>query len=74
MRMLTDALLARGARTFTLSFHSPSLDVGHTPYVTTQRDLDQFLERIALYCEYFFDTLGGVPATVEEYRASVLTV
>ena len=54
MRQLTEALLEAGQRTFTLSFHSPSLDVGHTPYVRSQRDLDVFLRQIEAYCESFF--------------------
>jgi hypothetical protein len=73
MRDLTQALLASGHRSFTLSFHSPSLDVGHTPYVRTRQDLDEFLGRIDAYCEFFLSNLGGGAATVEDFRLSLLT-
>jgi hypothetical protein len=67
MRALTDDLLARGVRTFTLSFHSPSLDVGHTPYVRSTSELDQFLDTIERYCDYFMGDCQGVASTPEAF-------
>ena len=72
MRDLTRSLLAAGQRTFTLSFHSPSLDVGHSPYVRTRHDLDEFLRRIESYCAFFVSDVGGLPATLEDFRLSLL--
>lgn len=72
MRSLVEALVARGERVFTLSFHSPSLDVGHTPYVRTQADLEAFLESIEQFCAFFMERLGGVAVTVRELRQTVL--
>lgn len=46
-----------------LSFHSPSLAVGHTPYVRTERDLDglyDWLSRVYAYLEM----RGVMPTTV----------
>jgi hypothetical protein len=68
MRDVTHALLADGVRTFSLTLHSPSVDTGHTPYVRSAADLRAFLDRIAAYCDFFFGTLNGVPATLDEFR------
>lgn len=37
-----DALLAEGVRLLMFSFHSPTLEPGHTPYGRTQADLEAF--------------------------------
>jgi len=68
MQAVTQALIADGVRTFSLTLHSPSVEPGHTPYVRTAADLRAFLDRIAAYCEFFFGALGGVPATLDEFR------
>lgn len=72
MRALTDSLLARGVRAFTLSFHSPSLDVGHTPYVRSQAALDRFLNSIERFCEFFIGERNGVASTPGDFRAVVM--
>jgi hypothetical protein len=72
MKSVTRALLQDGVRTFTLSFHSPSVEPGHTPYVRTQADLRQFFERIESYCDFFLASLGGRPGTIEEFRSRLL--
>jgi hypothetical protein len=69
---LTRGLLARGMRTFTLTFHSPSVEPGHTPYVRTTRDLAEFTARIESFCDFFFGELEGTPATPEEFRTTAL--
>lgn len=66
MLRLTKALLARGERIFTFSYHSPSLEPGNTPYVRTQRDLAVFLDRISGFLSFFRDELGGSIVTVKE--------
>jgi hypothetical protein len=63
MKALTRALLARGERIFVLSFHSPSLEPGHTPYVVDERTRGDFLARIEAYLEFFLGELGGEAAT-----------
>jgi phosphatidylinositol alpha-1,6-mannosyltransferase len=68
MLRLTRALLKRGQRIFTLSYHSPSLEPGNTPYVRTHRDLAVFLDRISGFLSFFRDELGGVFLTVMELR------
>ena len=68
MQDLTRALLADGVRTFSLTLHSPSVEPGHTPYVRSAADLRAFMDCIDAYCDFFFGSLGGVPATLEEFR------
>jgi hypothetical protein len=72
MTRLTRALLARGIKTFTMTFHSPSVVAGHTPYVRTRADLQLFLRKIERYCEFFFGELGGLASTPHAFRASLL--
>lgn len=72
MQAVTRALLGDGLRTFSLTFHSSSLEPGHTPYVRTSQDLSEFLDRIQAYLDFFLGTLGGTPGTVEAFRSSLL--
>ena len=65
--MLT--LLARGERIFTLSYHSPSLEPGNTPYVRSPRDLAVFLDRLSGILDFFKTSLGGEFLTVSELHA-----
>ena len=71
MRALTEDLFERGLRTFMFSFHSPSLEPGHTPYVRTRADLDQFLQDIERFCEFFIGDRGGIASTPGEFRAAL---
>lgn len=66
MRRLTRALLARGTQIFTLSYHSPSLVPGNTPYVRTAYDLAVFLDRLSGFLSFFRDEVGGRFVTVTE--------
>ena len=71
MRAITRALIARGVRALTLSFHSPSVEPGHTPYVRSQADLGRFLQSIEQYFEFFFGELAGRTTTPLAFRAAV---
>lgn len=66
-KALTRALLRRGLRTFSLTLHSPSLTAGCTPYVRTEQQLGQFLDRIREYCDFFFGDVAGVASTPAEF-------
>lgn len=72
MCRLTRVLLARGTRILTLSYHSPSLEPGHTPYVRNERDLAVFLDRISGFLSFFRDEIGGSFATIDAIRARLL--
>ncbi len=63
MQAVTDSLYRDGVRTFSLTFHSPSLKPGCTRYVTTAGERDAFLATIDRYCQYFLGRLGGVAST-----------
>ncbi len=59
MCRLCRTMLERGERILTLSYHSPSLQPGNTPYVRDQRDLAVFLDRLSGFLSFFRDVLGG---------------
>ena len=63
---LLETMVRRGHRTFTLAYHSPSLEPGHTPYVRTEADLERFLADIEQVLTFFRDRLGGRFTTLTE--------
>jgi hypothetical protein len=70
-KALTRALHEAGQRIFCVTYHSPSLEPGHTPYVRSESDLARFLAWLEAYCAFFMGELGGVPATPYEiYEAA----
>jgi hypothetical protein len=69
-RRLTHALLRKGYRIFSFTYHSPSLAPGNTPYVRNESDLRAFLQRIEQYLDFFAgDEVGGRAATPFEVKA-----
>ena len=72
MQRLTRALVARGLRHFTCSFHSPSLVPGHTSYVRNPAQRDEFLERLRRYIAWFREELGGEGTTPLRVHADLL--
>jgi hypothetical protein len=65
-----DIALDDGLPLLVLSFHSPSLDIGHTPYVETEADLDalyDWLRSVYGYC----DQRGVKPTTAAEIMSFV---
>lgn len=65
---LTRALYKQGVRTFTWSFHSPSVVPGNTAYVQDDAQLQQFLASFRRYFDFFFDELGGKASTPTRIR------
>ena len=65
---LIDALVRRGQRVFTLVYHSPSLEPGHTPYVRSPVELDGFLAALEQVLVHFRDSLGGRFTTLSRLR------
>ncbi len=63
---LTRSLLAQGCQIFTLTYHSPTLKPGSTPYVRDRGDLGAFLETLDRYLAFFRMALGGRPTTALE--------
>jgi hypothetical protein len=71
MMRLTRALLARGQRTFVLSFHSPSVVPGNTPYVRSAADLEAFLTRLRGFLAWFQGDLHGRFVTPHVLKAEL---
>lgn len=65
---LTNFLYKQGVRTFTWSFHSPTVVPGHTSYVQSEAQLEQFLAAFNTYFDYFFNELGGEASTPTQLR------
>lgn len=57
-----------GIRVFSLAFHSPSIEPGHTPYVQSPQDLAVFLSKLRNFFDFFFGKLDGHPSTPEQIR------
>ena len=68
LKKITLFLLRQNINILTLSFHSPSVVVGHTPYVKTESELKAFLELIKNYIHFFVHECGGVLMTPEEVK------
>jgi phosphatidylinositol alpha-1,6-mannosyltransferase len=73
MCRLTRTLLARGTRIFTVTYHSPSLEPGHTPYVRNERDLAMFFDQLSGFFSFFRDEIGGRFDTIAGLRETLLT-
>jgi hypothetical protein len=72
-KRLTRSLLKyNNHRIFVLSYHTPSLQAGNTPYVRTNADLKRFLSWIEAYLEFFLGEIGGVAATPMQIFDSAL--
>lgn len=63
------ALIGDGLQWFSLSFHSPSVEPGHTPFVRTADDLRTFHAWWQGMFD-FFDREGIAPASIEETIAA----
>lgn len=66
MRCLARDLFECGARLFTLSYHSPSADIGYTPYVKSPDDLAKMKTVLMEFLDFFSGELGGQGAMAHE--------
>ena len=60
---ITKFLYRKGVRTFTWSFHSPTVMPGTTPYVENEQDVKKFLDCFHQYFDFFFNAMNGVATT-----------
>jgi hypothetical protein len=67
-KRLVRHMLNRGYRVFVLTYHTPSLLPGCTPYVRTQQDLVRFLGWLDEFYAFFIGELQGRPATWRKVR------
>ena len=65
-----DMAIDDGLPVLVLSFHSPSLMPGMTPYVRDEDDLDELYDWLRSIYAYL-EQRGVAPTTVEEIKASV---
>lgn len=68
---VTKFLYNQGVRTFTWSFHSPSVVPGMTPYVHNESDLERFLDSFRRYFDFFFNQLSGEASTPTRLKAQL---
>ena len=71
MRRLTGALLAGGCQVFSLTYHSPSMMPGHTPYVRSKADLERLIATVHDYCAWFRDDVGGEFMSLSQLRQAL---
>lgn len=71
MKRLTRALIQGGTKVVTMTYHSPSLVAGHTPYVRSAEDLEQFVQTISDYCTFFQADIGGVFVSLSDLHQQV---
>jgi len=67
-KRLVRHMAANGQRVFVLTYHSPSLEAGNTPYVRTPDDLRRFLDWLDGFYSFFREEMRGRPATWREVR------
>lgn len=67
-KRLVRHMLAEGHRVFVLTYHSPSLAPGNTPYTRSADDVRRFLDWLDAFYTFFREEAGGRPATWQEVR------
>ena len=67
-------LYDKGVRTFTWSFHSPTVMPGTTSYVTNEKELKKFLDSFHQYFDYFFNTMIGVATTPTKLKSQLESI
>lgn len=67
-KRLVRHMLAGGHRVFSLTYHSPSLEPGNTPYVRDIAQRDRFLAWLDEFYTFFREEVGGRMATWQEVR------
>lgn len=68
------AMARRNQKLYCISFHSPSVEPGHTPYVRNAQDLKLFYEWLETVLGYLVNDIGATPARPEEiYQAAAST-
>ncbi len=71
-KRLVRHMKAAGHRVFVLTYHSPSLEPGNTPYVRTQEDLAAFLRWLEEFYDFFTTEIGGACVSWRDVRNKLL--
>jgi glycosyltransferase involved in cell wall biosynthesis len=67
-KRLVRHMLAEGHRVFVVTYHSPSLAPGNTPYTRTADDVRRMLDWLDAFYTFFREEAGGRPGTWQEVR------
>ncbi len=70
-KRLTRAMFAAGHRVFVLTYHSPSLEPGNTPYVRDLAQREALLRWLDEFYAFFSEEMGGRSGTWREVRFGV---
>jgi hypothetical protein len=73
MIRLLDAMIDSGCEVFSMTYHSPSLRAGHTPYVRNEAELEQFIDSIERVCRHFKERLNGSFMSGSALRATLVS-
>jgi len=71
-KRLVRSMIATGHRVFVLTYHSPSLEPGNTPYVRTLTERDAFLGWLDEFYDFFRTEVGGAFARWSEARSTMM--
>jgi hypothetical protein len=71
LRNLLRALSRGPAPVLNVTLHSPSIEPGHTPYVRSEEELEQFLALLTQILEIALGELGAQCMTLGEYNESL---
>jgi len=66
LKKLTETQLKLGHNKLILSFHSPSVQAGLTPYVSNEKQEHEFFETTSLYIQWFLEKQHGKITTIKE--------
>jgi glycosyltransferase involved in cell wall biosynthesis len=70
-RRLVSHMVGMGHKVFVLTYHSPSLEPGNTPYVRTEAELAKFLRWLDEFYDYFTSEIGGICASWRDVRSAL---
>jgi hypothetical protein len=70
-KRLVGHMVGMGHKVFVLTYHSPSLEPGNTPYVRTDADLARFLRWLDEFYDFFTRDVGGVCAGWRTVRSAL---
>lgn len=70
-KRLVKHMVANGQKVFVLTYHSPSLEPGNTPYVRSDEDLAKFLRWLDEFYDFFTREVGGSCASWRDVRLAL---
>jgi glycosyltransferase involved in cell wall biosynthesis len=73
-KRLVRQMIADGQRVFVLTYHSPSMEPGGTPYVRTAEDLTRFLRWLEEFYDFFTKEISGLCVSWRDVRDALLPV